>query len=390
MKTTVYSVILVVIMSLGTLSSFSQFNPNTNTFGTPVVIPAESFSQPAETISYAPLSGVPCSANTFWAINANSSNQYNPTFDAYTLSAGVITKTGSTTISKTFNPSLAYCNNLNGGAFSPTFYSTLNSRTPAYFDGTGVTSSSSTFKEELLNPGGYANYLYYISYDSITFKSKAIVRYNGSGFNTVYSFPSAIEASVADLAIDVFGNVWLFTGPDNASLATDTLKVISPAGTLLHSFPFAYGTYNAYGCFLLEGTLYIGLGSANPLHANTLVPVTITAAGATAGTPIAVPGTVYNLDLASCSPGAPLSVNELPSLSGITVYPNPVKDRLTIQNNTNENLVILVSDVNGKELFHQSFSGYLNLDTEKLSPGIYLYKILNKDGVETKGKFVKE
>jgi hypothetical protein len=94
--------------------------------------------------------------------------------------------------------------------------------------------------------------------------------------------------------------------------------------------------------------------------------------------------------MASCTPGSPLAVNELPSPGSIIVFPNPVKDYLTIQNSTNESLKVIVYDVFSKELLHQSFNGYLSLNTEKLSRGTYLFKILNKAGTMKTGKFVKE
>jgi hypothetical protein len=290
---------------------------------------------PDNLISYDLLSGVPCADSSFWAIASTGA-------DLFTLHGNVITKVGTTVITGPFDLNLAYCNNLNGGGFSPTFYSAQNYDEPVFFNGTGVTASGNVSPDKLINCGGYGNYLYYISYDA-SFKAKSIVRYTGSAFSTVYNFSSTISTTAADLAVDVYGNVWFFSGPNNGSFQTDTLHVVSPGGLLLNQYPFAYTTDNAYGSFLLGGTIYLGLGSLNVAHPNTVLPITIIAGSATAGTPIAMPISTTYSDMASCTPGSPLSVNEHNTLPGVLVYPVPVSDRLTISNNTSESLEIILS-----------------------------------------------
>ena len=94
--------------------------------------------------------------------------------------------------------------------------------------------------------------------------------------------------------------------------------------------------------------------------------------------------------MASCTPGSPLAVNESTPLQEILLFPNPVSDKLTINNNTNESLEIILYDITARELLHQFFTNSVTLDIEQLPKGIYLYKLKNKTGGEKTGKILKE
>lgn len=382
MKTNLFTTMLYMIFSLFAIPAFSQFNPLTNSFTVTTADKPASAAQVDNLISYTSASGIQCTANSFWAYASSGA-------DLFTLDAGVITKIGTTVITGQFDANLAYCNNLNGGGFSPTFYSTKNFNQPVYYDGTGVTNTPTISPNKIMNCGGNGNYLYYIMYDSL-FATKAIVRYDGSTITTVYSLHDSVTITVADLAVDSAGNVWFFTGPNNNTLQSDTLHVVSPVGQLLHQYPFPYNTLNGYGCFLLHGKLYVGLGGSNTDHPNTILPVTITSGAATAGTPISMPVTTVYSDMASCATGSPLSIIEHSALEGVIVYPNPVADKLTVSSITNESLEIILYDITSRELLHQYFINSITLNTEQLAKGIYLYKIKNKTGGEKTGKAVKE
>ena len=383
MKTTIYTSVLLKILILSSIPAFSQFIPLTNGTANATGNAPISPGRNMDLISYDLASGVPCMANSFWAIT-------DTTVDQLRLDSTGVTLIGSTPINRPFDPNLAFCNNLNGGNFSPTFYSTQGYTSPVYFTGTGVASTGySVAPDYIINCGGNGNYLYYILYNN-SFKSIAVVRYNGTAISTVYSLADSISATVADLAVDSSGNVWVFTGRNDGNLITDSLHVVSPAGQMIKQYPFSLNTSSAYGCFLLNSKLYIGLGSDNPAHPNTLIPVNISAGTATAGTPVSMPATVVYSDLASCGNGSPLSVNEHKELMNFDVYPNPVSDRLFVSANTNELLEIFVFDINSREILHQAFSNSVTLKTDQLAKGIYLYKIMNKTGEIKTGKIVKE
>jgi hypothetical protein len=383
MKTnTLRSAILIATIFFA-LPSFSQFNPFTNTRGKAITDNPVNQEEIANSINYSPESGVPCVDNSFWAITSGAVIQFS-------INGDVITNTGTTTITGAFDQNLAYCNNLNGDNFGPTFYSTRSFNEPVYFNGSGGTATGDISPVHLINCGGSGNFLYYIMYDS-AYKASAIERYDGSNFSTVYSFPDSITVGVADIAVDSSGNAWFFTGPEmEDSIMSDTLNVVSPDGQLIKQYPFVYDTDNGYGCFMLHGKLYIGLGGANNLHPNTLLPITIKADGVIAGTPIPMPVTGSLADLASCSAGSPLSVGEHPLLKGIEIYPNPVIDKLTIKSDSNEGMELFIYDFMAREVLHQSFTGSITLNTAQYSKGMYIYKICSDSGKEVSGKIVKD
>ena len=382
MKPTLYSA-LILIISLCSTPAFCQINPFTNslkntTNGEPVQV-----SEITDLISYSSASGVACTDNSFWAIASTG-------VDLFTLNGDVITKVGTTVITGAFDPNLAFCNNLNGGAFGPTFYSTKNSNQPVYFDGSGVINAPGISPNKLFNCGGYGSFLYFIMYDD-SYQSKAIVRYNGSTFTSVYNLPETVMTTVADLAVDSTGNVWFFTGIKNDTIIeTDTLNVVSPGGQMIKQYPFPFNTDNAFGCFLLHGKLYLGLGKSNPVHPYTILPLTLTSVSVTAGTPIPMPVTTSYSDMASCNTGSPLSITEHYSLPGISIYPNPVIDKLMINSNSSDFKDVILYDITSREILHQSFINSVTLDLKQFTKGIYLYEIKNKTGGIMTGKVVKE
>lgn len=383
MKRNISTLLLSLVFIITAAEGFCQFNPMTNSYDRCADNRMAEPAMPDIQIRYSSLSGVVCTDNTFWAITSTGA-------DLFTLNNDTIKKTGTTNFTTPFDPNLAFCNNLNGGAYNPTFYSTKNFNQPVYFDSTRFINSTDSFPDKLINCGGSRDFLYYISYDT-SFKAKAIVRYTGSSFLQVYSFHASETATVADLAVDSSGNVFFFTGINNGALVTDTLNVISSTGQLLKQYPLLYNTYNAYGCFLLHGKLYVGLGPSNLNHPNTVLPVTLTATSAIAGIPIAMPVTTVYSDMASCSTSSPpFSVNENKPLSGISVYPNPAGDHLSIDAGTWEILDLRLYDFSSKELVHQSFNHSLMLMTGQLSKGIYLYRISNRSGAVKSGIIVKQ
>jgi hypothetical protein len=314
---------LLLLLSISYVA-FSQFDPATNHYGK-MEIPFSSPGQLDNPLSGSGLSGVTCTPNTFWAVYGNQ-------IYSFTLNNNILTENGL--VGPAAGGSLAFCNNLDGGSYSPTFYSNSWYTKAAYYNGSGWTTCAATPKWWILNAGGNGNYLYYTSIDSTTHKPVGIARYNGSSYNSVYSLPDTSRSlTVADLAVDDNGNVWFFTGnPKN--LVSDTLHVISPTGQFIKKYPFLLNTDNAYGFFMLNSILYLGLGSSNPDYPNTLIPITISNDEALAGDPIAMPAVGY-ADLASCNAGSPFTIGENSATHGINVYPNPAKDILHIDLATN-------------------------------------------------------
>jgi len=312
----IYALLMLLPLSY---VAFGQFNPATNCYGSLETL----LSTPAragESLTRLSPEGVTCNQNSFWAIYGNQ-------IYGFSLIGNTVTNNGS--IGNSAGASLAFCNNLDGGSYTPTFYSNSTFSRAAYYNGTGWTTCAAHPKWGLFNAGGNLGYLYFTAHDTNTYMGVGIARYDGTAYNLVYTLPDTTRAvTVADVTVDDYGNVWFFTGSET-TLITDTLNVISPSGGFIKKYPFVLNTYNAYGCFMLNGILYIGLGGSNPNHPNTLIPVTINENTVMAGDPISMPVVAY-ADLASCNAGSPFAINENEATPGFGVYPNPVKDILRI------------------------------------------------------------
>lgn len=345
--------------------------------------------QPYNPAVFSSPSGVLCRSLSFWAITRTGANPAVTWVDQFTVIDTVITKIDSTVISNNVDLNLAYCNNVNGGLYTPTFYTTRYSNQIVYYNGTDFTPTPELTAKPLLNCGGYENYLYFMMYDSLFNSAQAIVKYDGNNLSTVYTFPASMNATVSDIAVDQYGDAWFFKGKNDGLLNTDTLTVVSPGGEILKQLPFAYNTLNGYGCFLLNSVLYVGLGPSNTAHPNTLLPIFVNPDTAIAGTPIKMHLKTSYYDLASCTPGSPLGVNDPSIMSNIQVYPNPVDDHLFIRNAKNESVEFILYDVTGREVIHRSLTSSDRINTSILPQGIFFYLLIGRSGQQQSGKVVK-
>jgi hypothetical protein len=66
-----------------------------------------------------------------------------------------------------------------------------------------------------------------------------------------------------------------------------------------------------------------------------------------------------------------VNVNELATLSGINVYPNPFTDALTINPKTNESARLILYDGNGRKVIDTFISEETKINTQSLSAGAY-------------------
>jgi hypothetical protein len=112
------------------------------------------------------------------------------------------------------------------------------------------------------------------------------------------------------------------------------MLAINNAGQIVHTFPVSFDSQNAYGSFMLNGRVYVGLGNLNPVSPNTLLPIAIVGSVAVTGTPIpfVMPGGESLFDLAGCEPGdlvTGINSNEEPG--AIRIFPNPSNGIFTIE-----------------------------------------------------------
>lgn len=325
---------------------------------------------------------IQCYSNTFWAVGSTN------TIDQFSLNAGVATL-DSTILNNAFAVSLAYCNNLDTGSLSQTFYNTDGSQI-AYYNGAGWSVCPVAPSYNIYNGGGFDNYLYFTA-DIGGTGLDDIVKYDGISLSTLYTInnPTGRSLSVADVAVDDMGNAWFFTGA-NGSMTTDSLLIVSPSGLLLAGYPVSFYTQGAYGCFLLNGIIYVGLGAVNPVHPNSLLPISISNGVAVVGTAIAMPLTPNYADLASCSPGTFLAVNNPVSEVSTLLYPNPASGIINITCGASRNSLYKIYDIKGSVPLITILSSDKNvsIDIRSLSSGMYILSIENETGISRRS-FVK-
>lgn len=72
----------------------------------------------------------------------------------------------------------------------------------------------------------------------------------------------------------------------------------------------------------------------------------------------------------------------------VSVYPNPTTASFSILGSSNETSDVLIRDLSGKLVHQQEWSGRSKINVEKLSPGMYIVAIYNRNGHKTERKIV--
>ncbi len=322
----------------------------------------------------------PCNgSNTFWGINFATGE-----VSEFDLTAGVITYTGNI-ISNCPGGSLAICDNLNGGATTPTFYTNYLDSV-YHWDGGGSWLFAGVCSQSVQNAGGNSSNLYF-HYTPGTFAQ--LIKYNGVNFSLFFTLNKI--SGLADVAVDAAGNIWMVTSSSPVSSTTDSIYVISPSAQILQQYSFVINCNNAYGCFLMNGILYIGLGSSNPVNPNTLIPVSFSGSNAIAGAPIPMPAPIVIFaDLAACNPGYPLGINSNSDVQELTLSPNPARENLLITISAVPNTTYTIFNMEGKIAVRSTsiINGRAAVNVSNLKNGIYIVEIKNSKGVIRK-KFAR-
>ncbi len=84
-----------------------------------------------------------------------------------------------------------------------------------------------------------------------------------------------------------------------------------------------------------------------------------------------------------CDVASFVSIEENPSLA-LAIYPNPSSGKFTIEAPLEAGQVIALFDLNGQQVFSQEIlnSGFNQSLQTKLTPGLYLLKLIDKEGVQ--------
>ena len=322
---------------------------------TPLLIQAQT----NEELSSSSIDMVNCSANTFFALSASN--------DVYslTINGTSIVNNGIVASSADNLNSLAIGNDLMNGTSQQLFYST-NLDSLKYHDGSNwnfLFYDPITFH----NAGGSGPYVYFMSN---TFPS-TIKRFTGSALNTIL-VDSILTFMVADIGVTNFGTIYYFAGTGATS---QFMHEISSTGNLLNTYPINLYSAGAYGCFVMNNTVYVGIGPAGR-PANSLIPITISGLTATVGTPIPMPALNFK-DLASCT-GEVTNVNSISSTAPqLKLFPNPASEYLNIETEIPETKggYIKIYDINSRIILEKNINfnerNIFQQNISNLQSGIY-------------------
>ncbi len=374
MKKIVSILLILLVTSLFQKRLFAQLDPFTNSYDE---IKKDSFI-PIAAVDHSQSTGINCNSTRFFSLNYNATR-----IEEFSISG--INAVFQTVVANGANSNVAFCNNIDGGSFTPTFYSSNASNQPTYYNGTGWTTIT-TPPSTLFNYGGFGNDLVFIQ--TITY-NRNIIKYNGTSYNTIYTSPMPRFIGSADLAVDYAGNIYFVSCPDSSTWLSDSLIVISQTGSRVASYPFVKDCHNIYGSFLLNGTYYLGLGPGNSTP-NKLMPISLYTGAAVVGSYISMPSSANSSDLASCSPGFPLGVNNEFAPKELNIYPNPFNDETTISfNREQNNTTIKITDIFGKEIKTQLFSGkQLIIEKGDMKAGIYFLQIIDTNSKTSTRKII--
>jgi OOP family OmpA-OmpF porin len=74
----------------------------------------------------------------------------------------------------------------------------------------------------------------------------------------------------------------------------------------------------------------------------------------------------------------------------LSVFPNPMTDKLTIKINNNEPAEIIIYDISSRKLLQQTFTNSITINTGQLAKGMFLYEVRNRNGIIKNGKVIKQ
>ncbi len=230
-----------------------------------------------------------------------------------------------------------------------------------------------------------------------------LVKYtSGGGVTWAKSVGGTSSESGAGVHTDALANVYL-TG----YFFSPTLTIGSTALTNAGPANMYIAKYNSSGgvIYALSGTSYAagggGLGgisiTTDPSAANVYVTGTLSGDSCSVGsTMLHNMGTTSNSDMFVARYGLPptTSVQQIETCK-TRIYPNPVNEELTVEFDPGNNGagIFEMADVTGRIVFTKLLSNQKNKETinvRDLTPGLYLYKIVQNDVPASTGKIIKE
>lgn len=327
------------------------------------------------------LNNVPCNPNTFWGIYP-SSNPGVFTIGEYEIISGTLVSTGVKYYNAP-NASLAYSTNgspNNLGTFFNVDFG-LSGNILKYNNNSWASIINNSIFQ-LRNCAGHDSILVFDGLNN-SFFPKEILVFSGNNLIPIYNCGNNISKVVEDLAVDESNNIWFFTSYDTLYTELSYLTVIDKSGVLLNSYPIDTSIHinflNTYGMFILNNTLYLGIGAMNPNYPNSLLPFHLINDTAYIGTPITC--TANFSDLESCNQGTLTSISEVPeSLKELSVYPNPARDQfmLHLPYSTSPEATVQVFNLQGEIIYAQKAGEQSPINCSSWPRGVYFVSLLEK------------
>jgi hypothetical protein len=184
---------------------------------------------------------------------------------------------------------------------------------------------------------------------------------NTNTFVTVQIVTDAYGSETTWDITDVNGAVVLSGGPYSNLGAAGTTTETPVSGTLASNTCYTFTIYDSYGDGIDAG---YGVGSFTVTDGN--------------GTVLSSGGQFSDVDGAAFKTGdATVGINDI--ISNISIYPNPVKDVLTIEGNYTS---IEVLDILGNLVL--SSKATKNINVSSLADGVYMLNIKTENGIAAK------
>ena len=338
------------------------------------------------------LTNVPCNPNTFWLIHQDQNNFSLCNIREYTLINNVISPTGYVLYGAPIG-SLAYANDFTiNGANSFYNLDTYSNNILVYRGGIWDTIAINLNGYIFSNQAGHGSNIVFQGKDtSINFNKIAL--YNGLNTSIIYTSDYFHSLMPYDLAIDINNNIWFFESNDSNFILPINLKSYTINNNNVTSYPLHSSSNfdGAYGMFILNNKIYVGVGNTNSLFPNCLIPFSIINDTVYQETPILLVAPAQRLDLESCNQGTLTSVSEVPvSLKELSVYPNPAENQFTVHlpYGSNRNAQLTIYNLQGKLIETKKASDTAPINCASWARGIYFVSLVEEGKAKVTRKIV--
>ncbi|MBL0340055.1 MAG: T9SS type A sorting domain-containing protein [Bacteroidetes bacterium] len=100
-------------------------------------------------------------------------------------------------------------------------------------------------------------------------------------------------------------------------------------------------------------------------------------------------GELDNIRITKITPSSTTGISSQNTENSVLIYPNPVVNELTVKSDNNQQLDFKLYDITLRKVLSKTFSNSTIINLEQFKSGVYLYEIVNKEGMIKQGKIVK-